>query len=78
MSQPKTASLFSIWKLSSLGIELGLCPAIGLIFGWWLDSQFETGGWLTMAGFCIGIAAAVLSLIKAVSESSFQDSDPNE
>ena len=67
------SGLPQIWKLSSLGLELGLCVAIGLLGGWWLQRRFGCGGWVILAGTGIGMAAAVRSFIQRIREIQTED-----
>ncbi len=42
LSQDKREVVRSLLSYSSLGIEMGLCVAIGIGMGYYLDKYFET------------------------------------
>ncbi|NLY95736.1 MAG: AtpZ/AtpI family protein [Myxococcales bacterium] len=46
----------------TLGIEMGVCIAIGFFGGRYLAEEFDTGPWLQWVGLVFGIAAAFKSL----------------
>jgi ATP synthase protein I len=50
----------------SLGLQVALSIFIGYGIGRYLDSKFETGPWLTIVFFLLGIAAAFRNLGLAV------------
>jgi ATP synthase protein I len=52
----------SLLNYSSLGLEMGLCVAIGLGIGYFLDRHFATYPYLTVLFMLFGIAAALKSL----------------
>jgi ATP synthase protein I len=52
----------SLLNYSSLGLEMGLCVAIGLGIGYFLDRHFTTYPYLTILFMLFGIAAALKSL----------------
>ena len=63
-------------KYGSLGIEMGLCVAIGIIVGQFLDKHFHTTPYLTVVFLLFGIAAAfktIFSLIKKVEKENERD-----
>jgi ATP synthase protein I len=50
----------------SIGLEIGVAIAIGLLGGRWLDAKLGTAPWLMWTGFGIGIATAVRTLLRAL------------
>jgi ATP synthase protein I len=48
----------SLLSYSSLGLEMGLCVAVGLAIGWYLDKHFLTYPYMSIAFMVIGILAA--------------------
>lgn len=49
----------------TLGLEVVLSIAVGLLGGNWLDEKFGTSPWLTLIGLAYGLAAAGRSLYRA-------------
>ena len=58
------------WKglaeLSSIGMTMVLATVIGLAAGYYADRWLGTSPWLTLIGLGLGIAAAFISLFRAV------------
>ena len=50
----------------TLGIEIVLSIAVGLLGGSWLDKKFGTAPWLTGIGLAYGIAAAGRAIYRAL------------
>jgi F0F1-type ATP synthase assembly protein I len=54
------------WKAAgsygTIGLELVLCLMIGLFGGRWLDGKWGTEPWLTVVGFCFGLAAGAKAI----------------
>jgi ATP synthase protein I len=48
----------SLLSYSSLGLEMGLCVAVGLAIGFYLDKYFHTYPYLSIAFLIVGILAA--------------------
>ena len=49
----------SLLSYSSLGLEMGLCVAVGLTIGYFLDKYFQTYPYLSIVFMLVGIAAAL-------------------
>lgn len=49
-------------RYSAIGLEMGLCVAIGVAIGYYLDRYFHTGPWLTLIFLILGVAAGFRSL----------------
>jgi ATP synthase protein I len=60
----------STWKalaeLSSIGMTMVLATVLGLGAGYYADRWLGTSPWLTLIGLGLGIAAAFISLFRAV------------
>jgi ATP synthase protein I len=56
------------FSVGSIGIEMGLCVAIGCSLGLWLDSKFDTSPWLLLLFLAFGIAAAFKAMSRAARE----------
>ena len=55
-------------SLSSVGLEFGLSVVIGALFGRWLDGEAGTDPWLMIAFICLGFAAGVRALVRAMNQ----------
>lgn len=62
LSQDKREVVKSLLSYSSLGIEMGLCVAIGIGMGYYLDKYFETPPYLTIIFMIFGIIAAMKTI----------------
>jgi ATP synthase protein I len=51
---------------SSVGLELGICVAIGVFLGRWLDEELGTEPWLLLLFLGLGLAAGFRSVLRAV------------
>jgi ATP synthase protein I len=54
----------------SLGLQVALSIFIGYGVGRYLDGKFETGPWLTILFFILGVAAAMRNLGLAIKKLS--------
>jgi len=52
--------------LAIIGTVMGVCVALGLAVGYWLDRKLGTGPWLALAGLLVGVTAAFRELWRAV------------
>ncbi len=65
MANNKKEVLKGLLTYSSLGLEMGLCVAIGLAIGWVLDKKvFHTYPYLSIVFMFVGIAAAMRTVYK--------------
>ena len=75
----KREVLTSFLAYGSLGLEMGLCVAIGLGMGYYLDHYFKTAPILTLVFLAFGLAAGMKALYrtwkKAERESENTDND---
>ena len=62
LSQDKREVVKSLLSYSSLGIEMGLCVAIGIGMGYYLDRYFETSPYLTIIFMIFGIIASMKTI----------------
>ena len=62
LSQDKREVVKSLLSYSSLGIEMGLCVAIGIGMGYYLDRYFETSPYLTIIFMIFGIIASMKAI----------------
>lgn len=58
------------WKgvgnYATLGLEVALSVAVGLLGGKWLDGKLGTTPWLTIIGFLYGLAAGGRAIYRAL------------
>ena len=57
---------YNALSAASVGMELGLSVAIGLLVGWWLDQHFGTAPWLMLLWLVFGLAAGFRGVFRAV------------
>lgn len=46
----------------NLSTTVAAAVAIGYFAGKWLDGKFDTGPWLTLAGFLLGVATGIKAM----------------
>ena len=73
MDKERPQALYDLLKMSSLGLEMGVAVIVGLLFGSWLDGQFDTRPWLTMLFLAFGFAAAIKAVVRALRKGVFED-----
>lgn len=62
MSEDKREVIKSLISYSSLGLEMGLCVAIGIAIGYFLDRYFMTSPYLTIIFMIFGVIAAMKTI----------------
>ncbi len=62
LSEDKREVVKSLIGYSSLGLEMGLCVAIGIGIGYFLDRFFHTSPYLTIIFMIFGIIAAMKTI----------------
>ena len=68
--EKETKKLFrELWFYSSLSFSIALSIVIGLGFGYWLDTKFETSPWLTLIFLGLGVIAGFRNIYLAVERS---------
>ncbi len=66
----------SMLSYSSLGLEMGLCVAIGIAMGYFLDRYFETYPYLSIVFMIFGVLAAfkaIFVLMKKIEKENERD-----
>ena len=72
-SDSKKGLVKSLFSYSSLGLEMGLCVAIGLAIGHFLDKYFHTYPYLSIAFLMVGIVAAMKSVYMVAKKMEKED-----
>lgn len=62
----KAKTAFGAFSASTAGLELGISVALGLLLGYWLDTQAGTGPWLMILFLLFGLVAGFRGVIRAV------------
>lgn len=62
----KTRQGYNALNASSVGLELGLSVAIGLLVGWWLDQHLGTQPWLMLLWLVFGLVAGFRGIFRAI------------
>jgi len=65
----KTRDAFRTVSMSSVGLEMGIAVLIGLFLGRYLDGRLGTTPWLLIVGTCLGMAAGMMGVFRAMRES---------
>jgi len=67
-----TTGRWADWKAvgsyGTLGLEVVLSVLFGLFVGRWIDGKLGTGPYLALAGFALGVAAAVRAVVRIARE----------
>ena len=66
LTREQREQLRRVGSLSTVGLELALSIAVGYLGGQWLDEKLGTEPWLEWIGLGFGLAAAAVSLYRAV------------
>jgi ATP synthase protein I len=69
-SKDRPSPFFEAAQVSSVGVEMAVATLVGWGCGYWLDSHFETGPWLMLAGLLFGVAAGFKGLIRTAKKVS--------
>jgi ATP synthase protein I len=64
LSEDKREVIKSLLSYGSLGIEMGLCVAIGIGIGYFLDKYFTTAPYLTIIFMIFGMIAAMKTIFQ--------------
>lgn len=67
----------SAGELAAVGMTMVLATVIGLAAGYYADRWLGTSPWLTLIGLGFGIAAAFVSLFRAVKAAERRLDDPD-
>jgi ATP synthase protein I len=76
LSNNKKELYKSLLSYSSLGLEMGLCVAIGIVMGIFLDGYFETKPYLTIIFMIFGVIAAfktIYTLLRKIEKENERD-----
>jgi len=71
-------TLKSFINYSSLGLEMGLCVAIGIAFGWFLDSRFGTYPYLMVVFMFFGLGAAMKAVFRVWKRAQKEEDERDE
>jgi ATP synthase protein I len=56
------STLRALAIMSQLGLSIAVPLGVGIFLGVWLDGQFHTSPWLTLAGIALGMVVAVFTM----------------
>lgn len=62
LSESNKDAVKSVFTYSSLGLEMGLCVAIGVAMGYYLDKYFQTYPYLSVIFTFFGVAASMKTI----------------
>jgi ATP synthase protein I len=62
--------LMPMWRLSSIGIEMGVAVLIGYLMGHFLDKWLGTNPWLTVVFVVLGVVAGFKGMIAAAKDAT--------
>ena len=62
----KSRQGYNALNASSVGLELGLSVAIGLLIGWWMDQHLGTQPWLMLLWLVFGLVAGFRGIFRAI------------
>jgi ATP synthase protein I len=57
---------YNALSASSVGLELGLSVALGLLVGWWLDQHLGTQPWLMLLWLVFGLVAGFRGIFRSI------------
>ncbi|HSD89236.1 MAG TPA: AtpZ/AtpI family protein [Kofleriaceae bacterium] len=63
----KTKRAYNALNASSVGLEMGLSVALGLLVGWYMDKWLGTQPWLMLLWLLLGLVAGFRGVFRAVS-----------
>ena len=70
-----TRDAFRTYSMASVGLEMGIAVMLGLFGGMWLDRTIGTWPWLMLVGVCLGMAAGMKGVFRAVREADRMAAD---
>jgi ATP synthase protein I len=76
LSNSKKEIVRSLMGYSTVGIEMGLCVAIGIALGYFLDKRFDTYPYLSIVCMIFGVLAAfktIFVLLKKIEKENERD-----
>jgi ATP synthase protein I len=69
-SKDNDRGLMPIWRLSSIGIEMGVAVFVGWLMGHYLDKWLHTDPWLMIVFILLGVAAGFKGMVSAAREAT--------
>jgi F0F1-type ATP synthase assembly protein I len=60
-------------QMSTVGLTLVLCSAIGFGIGYWIDGKWRTSPWGGVIGFLFGTAAGFLEMFQLLQKANRDD-----
>jgi ATP synthase protein I len=69
-NRDESQGLARTWRLSSVGLEMGVAVAIGWGIGYWLDERAGTKPWLMIIFLLFGVVAGFKGMIRAAREAN--------
>jgi len=69
-SKDNDRGLMPIWRLSSIGIEMGVAVFVGWLMGHYLDKWLHTDPWFMIVFALLGIVAGFKGMISAAREAT--------
>jgi ATP synthase protein I len=69
-SKDEDRGLMPIWRLSSIGIEMGVAVFIGFLMGHFVDKWLHTDPWFMVAFLLLGVVAGFKGMIAAAKEAT--------
>lgn len=77
ISQNNRDVIRSLLSYSSLGLEMGLCVAVGIAMGYFLDTFFKTYPYLTIIFMIFGVIAAMKTIFVLLRKMQREDERNN-
>ena len=71
----KKEAFASFLSYGALGLEMGLCVAIGLVIGLYLDRYFKTAPVLTLVFLVFGLAAGMKALYRTWKQAEKEENE---
>ena len=64
--EKKAREAYRSARFASLGIELGVSVVVGMLGGWWLDTEFDCRPWGLLGGIMLGFTAGMRSIFRTM------------
>lgn len=72
----RTAGTMRSLRMSSVGLELAISVLLGMFGGRWLDGRLGSEPWLMLVGICLGFAAGLRGILRAMDRASREERTP--
>jgi ATP synthase protein I len=69
-SKDNDRGLMPIWRLSSIGIEMGVAVFVGWLMGHFVDRWLHTDPWFMIVFLLLGVAAGFKGMVAAAREAT--------